>query len=126
LTRLREKLRYLAESGVDYVLCVRFDRRFAALTAQNFISELLVRVLACSFSPWVMISALALVVRGFLVITEGWAEYGFDVTSTQTFCEGGVRVSSTAVRQALADDDLCWRKRCWAIRLHLRTRGAWR
>jgi riboflavin kinase/FMN adenylyltransferase len=24
LTRLREKLRYLAESGVDYVLCVRF------------------------------------------------------------------------------------------------------
>ncbi len=29
LTRLREKLGYLAESGVDYVLCVRFDRRFA-------------------------------------------------------------------------------------------------
>jgi riboflavin kinase/FMN adenylyltransferase len=26
LTRLREKLGYLAESGVDYV-CVRFDRR---------------------------------------------------------------------------------------------------
>ena len=36
LTRLREKLRYLAECGVDYVLCVRFDRRFAALTAQTF------------------------------------------------------------------------------------------
>ena len=42
LTRMREKLRYLAECGVDYVLCVRFDRRFAALTAQNFISDLLV------------------------------------------------------------------------------------
>jgi hypothetical protein len=52
------------------VLCVRFDRRFAALTAQDFISELLVRRLACSSSPWAMISALALVARGFLVITE--------------------------------------------------------
>jgi hypothetical protein len=63
LTRLREKLRYLAESGVDYVLCVRFDRRFAALTAQDFVSDLLVRVLACSSLPWAMISALALVAR---------------------------------------------------------------
>ncbi|PXV29099.1 bifunctional riboflavin kinase/FAD synthetase, partial [Salmonella enterica subsp. enterica serovar Newport] len=42
LTRLREKLHYLAQCGVDYVLCVKFDRRFAALTAQTFISELLV------------------------------------------------------------------------------------
>jgi riboflavin kinase/FMN adenylyltransferase len=49
LTRLREKLNYLAESGVDYVLCVRFDRRFAALTAQDFISELLVRRLGVQF-----------------------------------------------------------------------------
>lgn len=49
LTRLREKLGYLAESGVDYVLCVRFDRRFAALTAQDFISELLVRRLGVQF-----------------------------------------------------------------------------
>jgi hypothetical protein len=52
------------------MLCVRFDRRFAALTAQDFISELLVRR-ACSSLPWVMISALALVARGFLVITKG-------------------------------------------------------
>ncbi len=106
LTRLREKLGYLAESGVDYVLCVRFDRRFAALTAQDFISELLVRRPACSSSPLVTISALALVAGDFLLLQKAGAEYGFDVTSTQTFCEGGVRISSTAVRRALADDDL--------------------
>ncbi|XNM48359.1 hypothetical protein ACLK17_00160 [Escherichia coli] len=49
LTRLREKLRHLAECGVDYVLCVRFDRRFAALTAQNFISDFLVKHLRVKF-----------------------------------------------------------------------------
>lgn len=61
---------------------------------------------ACSSSPLVTISALALVARDFLLLQKAGAEYGFDVTSTQTFCEGGVRISSTAVRQALADDDL--------------------
>lgn len=49
LTRLREKLKYLAEIGVDYVLCVRFDHRFAALSAQSFISELLVNKLGVNY-----------------------------------------------------------------------------
>ncbi len=54
-----------------------------------------------------MISALALVVRAIsCYYRKRGMEYGFDVTSTQTFCEGGVRISSTAVRQALADDNL--------------------
>ncbi|MFX4311884.1 bifunctional riboflavin kinase/FAD synthetase, partial [Enterobacter sp. 63] len=42
----------------------------------------------------------------FLLLQKAGLEYGFDVTSAMTFCEGGVRVSSTAVRQALADDEL--------------------
>ena len=107
LTRLREKLGYLAESGVDYVLCVRFDRRFAALTAQDFISELLVRRLGVQFLAVGDDFRFGAGRQGdFLLLQKAGAEYGFDVTSTQTFCEGGVRISSTAVRQALADDDL--------------------
>ncbi len=53
-----------------------------------------------------MISALALVVKAISLLQKAGMEYGFDITSTQTFCEGGVRISSTAVRQALADDNL--------------------
>ncbi|MGS9203002.1 bifunctional riboflavin kinase/FAD synthetase, partial [Salmonella enterica subsp. enterica serovar Infantis] len=49
LTLLRENLHYLAQCGVYYVLCVKFDRRFAALTAQTFISELLVKRLVVQF-----------------------------------------------------------------------------
>lgn len=107
LTRLREKLRYLAECGVDYVLCVRFDRRFAALTAQNFVSELLVDRLGVKFLAVGDDFRFGAGRQGdFLLLQKAGLEYGFDVTSTQTFCEGGVRISSTAVRQALADDDL--------------------
>ncbi|SQI27364.1 riboflavin biosynthesis protein RibF [Salmonella enterica subsp. arizonae] len=42
----------------------------------------------------------------FLLLQTAGAEYGFAVSSTQTFCEGGMRISSTAVRQALAEDNL--------------------
>ncbi|SUH11166.1 riboflavin biosynthesis protein RibF [Salmonella enterica subsp. enterica] len=35
LTRLREKLHYLAQCGVDYVLCVKFDRRFCRFDGAN-------------------------------------------------------------------------------------------
>ena len=107
LTRLREKLRYLAQCGVDYVLCVRFDRRFAALTAQNFVGDLLVKRLGVQFLAVGDDFRFGASRQGdFLLLQKAGLEYGFDVTSTQTFCEGGVRVSSTAVRQALAEDKL--------------------
>lgn len=107
LTRLREKLRYLAECGVDYVLCVRFDRRFAALTAQNFVSDLLVNRLGVKFLAVGDDFRFGAGRQGdFLLLQKAGLEYGFNVISTQTFCEGGVRISSTAVRQALADDNL--------------------
>ena len=80
LTRLREKLNYLAESGVDYVLCVRFDRRFAALTAQDFISELLVRQLGVQFLAVGDDFRFGAGRQGdFLLLQKAGAEYGFDV-----------------------------------------------
>ena len=90
---------------------------FAALTAQDFISELLVRQLSVQFLAVGDDFRFGAGRQGIFVITKAGVEYGFDVTSTQTFCEGGVRISSTAVRQALADDDLLSRRRCWGIRL---------
>ncbi len=106
LTRLREKLKYLAEAGIDSVLCVRFDRRFAALSAQGFITELLVKKLGVKFlavGDDFRFGAGRL--GDFLLLQKAGAEYGFDVISTQTFCDAGKRISSTAVRQALAEDD---------------------
>ncbi|MCK1969418.1 bifunctional riboflavin kinase/FAD synthetase [Franconibacter sp. IITDAS19] len=107
LTRLREKLRYLAQCGVDYVLCVRFDRRFAALTAQSFVSELLVKRLGVRFLAIGDDFRFGAGRQGdFLLLQKAAREYGFEVTSTQSFCQDGLRISSTAVRQALAEDNL--------------------
>ncbi|MGS9179534.1 bifunctional riboflavin kinase/FAD synthetase, partial [Salmonella enterica subsp. enterica serovar Infantis] len=78
-------------------------RRFAALTAQTFIREQLVERLG------VQILAVGDYLRfgasragDLLLLQNAGAEYGFEVSSNQNFCEGVVRISSTAVRQALA------------------------
>lgn len=49
LTRLRDKCRYLADAGVDAVLCVGFDRQFASHSAQDFVKHLLVERLGVKF-----------------------------------------------------------------------------
>lgn len=107
LTRLREKVRYLSEPGVDSVLCVRFDDRFASQTAQSFIHDLLVDKLGVRFLAVGDDFRFGAGREGdFLLLQEAGAKYGFDVISTQTFCDDGKRISSTAVRQALAADNL--------------------
>ena len=107
LTRLRDKVQYLSEAGVDAVLCVRFDRRFASLTAQSFVADLLVDKLDVKFLAVGDDFRFGAGRQGdFLLLQNAGVEYGFDVISTQTFCDEGKRISSTAVRQALAEDDL--------------------
>ncbi|CDK67185.1 Riboflavin kinase / FMN adenylyltransferase [Morganella morganii IS15] len=49
LTRLRDKVKYLAQYGVDYLLCVKFSKQFASLTPDAFISHLLVEQLGVKF-----------------------------------------------------------------------------
>src|SRR5918996_2405395 len=43
LTRLRDKLELMASAGVERVHVARFNARFAALSAQQFIEDILVR-----------------------------------------------------------------------------------
>ncbi len=117
LTRLREKLHYLAQCGVDYVLCVKFDRRFAALTAQTFISELLVERLGVQFLAVGDDFRFGASRAGdFLLLQKAGRSMvcGFQHPN---LCEGGVRISSTAVRQALAEDNRRLPKACWDIPL---------
>ncbi|MFD1804179.1 bifunctional riboflavin kinase/FAD synthetase [Mixta tenebrionis] len=107
LTRLRDKLKYLAQEGVDAVLCVRFDRRFAAVSAQSFVNDLLVDKLGVQFLAVGDDFRFGAGREGdFLLLQKAGVEHGFDVISTETFCEGGKRISSTAIRQALAADNL--------------------
>jgi len=107
LASLRDKLELLAECGVDRVHVCRFNRRLAALTAQQFVEDILLRGL----------SVRHLIVgddfrfgkaRGgdFALLQRIGQEQRFMVEAMHTVDFGGLRVSSSAVREALAAGDL--------------------
>ena len=106
LTRLREKLEHLAAFGVDEVVCINFDREFSRLTAEDFISELLVRKLNVKLLAIGDDFRFGAGRQGdFLLLQQAAKQFGFEVVSTETYIEQGKRISSTAVRQALANND---------------------
>ena len=112
ITRIRDKLELLAEAGASRVHVARFDRRLAAMPAQAFIEELLVRGLGVR---WLLVGGdfrFGAKRAGDLALlrTEG-ARLGFEVEAMPEVCESGARVSSSAVRAALAAGDLATAER---------------
>ena len=107
LTRFREKLQALRRYGVDRVLCVRFDRRFAAQSAQQFVDRLLLDGLGVRY---LVVGDDFRFGQGrsgdFAMLQEAGRRHGFQVVNMHTFSLDGERVSSTRVRQALAAGDL--------------------
>lgn len=107
LTRLRDKIKYLAECGIDYLLCVKFDKQFAAQTPEEFVSSLLVNKLGVKFLAIGDDFRFGKNREGdFHFLQQAGVRYGFEVANTESYCDKGLRISSTAVREALLNDDL--------------------
>ncbi|MDD2547663.1 MAG: bifunctional riboflavin kinase/FAD synthetase [Burkholderiaceae bacterium] len=103
IATLRDKLSELERCGIQQVVVMPFDARFAAQSPQAFIEEVLVQGLGARY---------VLVGDDFcfgaqragdyaLLDAEGQAR-GFDVARMNSYEVHGLRVSSSAVRQALA------------------------
>lgn len=107
LTRLRDKFVQLSKLNIERLLCVNFNHQFANQNADEFISDLLVKRLGVKF---LVIGDDFCFGRGregnFSMLQEAGERYGFDVVSTQSFCLQQLRVSSTAIREALAQNKL--------------------
>ncbi|BAL23527.1 bifunctional riboflavin kinase/FAD synthetase [Azoarcus sp. KH32C] len=107
LASLREKLLLLAASSVDRVHVCRFDARFAALTADQFIDDILVRGLAVRHLIIGDDFRFGARRQGdFAMLQARGAAAGFCVEAMHTLDIGGERASSSAVREALAEGDL--------------------
>lgn len=107
LSLLRDKVRLLADIGIDRLLCVQFNHRFAAMTAQQFIDHLLVDKLAIRY---LVVGDDFCFGKGrqgqYQDLIDAGKSSDFEVNNTHSFMLDQVRVSSTKVRAALADDDL--------------------
>jgi riboflavin kinase/FMN adenylyltransferase len=107
LTSLREKLGLIEACGVDRVYVCHFNLKLAALGADEFIERLLVQGLAVRH---IIIGDDFRFGRGrggdFATLQQAGSAHGFGVEAMHTIDLDGERVSSSAVREALAAGDL--------------------
>lgn len=108
LMRLRDKLYYLQQAKVDVVIVAKFDRTFAEQSAEDFIEKGLVKQLNVKFLSIGDDFKFGAKRQGnFAMLQAAGKRFGFEVEDNRTFCHDEQRISSTAIREALAQDDLC-------------------
>ncbi|KMK51417.1 FMN adenylyltransferase [[Actinobacillus] muris] len=107
LMRLRDKWHYLTQAGVDYVLCVRFDARFAAQSADGFIRQFLVETLKVRYLSVGDDFQFGANRQGnFTTLLNAGRQFGFEVENSHSHCFEQTRISSSRIREALQADDL--------------------
>ncbi|MCW9015071.1 MAG: bifunctional riboflavin kinase/FAD synthetase [Gammaproteobacteria bacterium] len=107
LTRLREKWCALENTGMDQFLCIKFNHWLADLTADEFIKHILVEQLHVRY---LVIGDDFRFGKGrvgnFEMLKSAGEKYGFEVVNSHSHCLDGERISSTAIRKALANNEL--------------------
>ncbi len=107
LTPLGEKVELLAAMGVEQLVMLPFDRELAALTASEFVEEILVRQLKASRISVGVDFRFGRGRAGTAVDLQSIASgYGVDVALVPLHNCGTVRISSSAIRLCLASGDL--------------------
>lgn len=106
LTTLRDKIELMDAQGIDRLICVQFNRKFASQTAQTFIHELLVERLGVKFLVVGDDFRFGRQRQGdFAMLKRSGEDEGFEVVSTASFRLADCRISSTAIRTALSQAD---------------------
>jgi len=107
ISTLRDKLAELERCGIDNVVLARFDERFAALSPQAFIDDVLRTTLDARY---VLVGDDfefgARRAGNYAMLDAAGAASGFDVARMLSYEVHGLRVSSSAVRAALAAGDM--------------------
>lgn len=105
LSSLREKLELLAENHVDQVLCLPFNDRLRSLSADDFVFRALVEGLDIRYLIVGDDFRYGCDRKGDFSHLEMMGErYGFEVCDTQTVLMQQGRISSTRIRDALAEN----------------------
>lgn len=107
LTTLREKLELLNECGAEQAMVCHFNAPFAALSAEQFVEEVLVGGLQVRH---IIIGDDFRFGRGrkgdFALLQAAGQRHGFSVEAMESIIVEGERVSSSGVRDALAAGDM--------------------
>jgi riboflavin kinase/FMN adenylyltransferase len=106
IANLRDKLQSLANNGIDRVIVEHFNAHFAGMAPEQFIERVLVEGLHVK---WLMVGDDfcygARRAGTVATLIDAGKQHGFQVETLPTVMLGAQRVSSSAVRSALAEGD---------------------
>jgi len=104
---LRDKLTELARCGVDQCVILKFDSKLSSLVPEAFIDDVLVRGLGARY---VLVGDDfrfgAKRAGDYAMLDSAGSRQGFDVARMNSYQVHGLRVSSSAVRDALGRGDM--------------------
>ena len=102
IATLRDKLSELDRCGIDYCVVMPFNAKFAAQSPQNFIQDVLVSSLGVQY---VLVGDDfrfgAKRAGDYALLDTAGTRFGFEVARMNSYEVHGLRVSSSAVREAL-------------------------
>lgn len=106
LTILQEKFELLESFGIDYVFQLRFDKALSELSAEDYISDILVDGLGIKSFIVGNDFRFGHKRRGdFALLQSAGEEFDFEVVETAAYERNGHRISSTYIREQLAKAD---------------------
>lgn len=112
LTRFREKATLIADAGIDYLLCVPFNRLTADTGPSDIINDWLVNRLAARYIVVGDDFRFGRNAAGdYEMLRAAGDEHGFGVSQLGTLSIDSERVSSTRVREVLAQADFALAER---------------
>ena len=107
LMTFRQKFEALLSSGIDIVLCLRFDDKFRSYSGMGFIEDVLIEGLGVRHLVVGDDFRFGCDRAGdFALLRRVGEERGFSVENTRTVEVAGDRVSSTRIRQVLGENRL--------------------
>lgn len=102
ISPLRDKLKLLQECGVDYVLCLRFNKELANMSANEFAKKIIFEVL---YSKYLLVGRDFKFGKNrqgnFELLAELGKEYDCEVKNCADYLQNNQKVSSTIIRQFL-------------------------
>ena len=106
IANLRDKLQSLGKAGIDRVIVEHFNEHFASISPEDFVERVLVDGLHVK---WLMVGDDfcygARRAGNVAMLVDAGKRYGFQVETLPTVMLGAQRISSSAVRSALAAGD---------------------
>lgn len=107
ITKFREKVKWISSYNIDTILCIRFNKSFKSLNAQDFIINILINKLHIKFIVIGNDFKFGSQRNGNInLLKKIGKKYKFNVIKIRSLYKHSIKISSTNIRAALSKNNI--------------------